>query len=176
MTLGLDSHLDPNAIHQVYVIKYDSDCKKYKNNNFKQYNIIQFVKNILLEVIDAHAYSLECLNESVVTPLTRSSNTPKWFFMRQLFFTSSAIYRIYATLIRTRTADLENISFNKVHLDLLFNHIKSFNLFKTFDNKMIEDALFIDVLKHNTQLFSNQRQSFAEKVIEKDGNNKYAIN
>ena len=35
VTLGLDSHLDPNAIHWDCVIKHDSDCKKHENDNFK---------------------------------------------------------------------------------------------------------------------------------------------
>ena len=80
------------------------------------------------------------IKEEVFNPLTVKSDTPKWFCTRRFSFTHATVHRTHATLIRMKIYDLEELGFKEVHLNLIFDHIKSFNqtdVFEWDDNKIL---------------------------------------
>ena len=78
---------------------------------------------------------------------------------------SSTVCRIHATFIRIKSLNLEDIGFNESEPNLLFDEIKRFNQWETFDNKCIEDLVFIDTLKHDAEEALHIRRLLTEKVI-----------
>ena len=70
--------------------------------------------------------------------------------MRRFSFTSTTVCRTYEILIRTKIIDLEELGFNEVHLNLPFDHIKSFNQADIFEWDNNEEANYVDYLKHES--------------------------
>ena len=71
--------------------------------------------------------------------------------------------------------DLEELSFNIVHLNLIFDHAKSFNQVDLFDWDNNEDANYVDYLKHENTTYCVEREIFSCNVMKKDSNNKHAM-
>ena len=57
----------------------------------------------------------------------------EWFGMGRFCFTSTTVCGMCVALIIMKINDLEELGFNEVHLNLLFDHMKSFNQVDIFD-------------------------------------------
>ena len=74
-----------------------------------------------------------------------------------------------------RISDLEKLGFNKVHLEFMFDHLKSFNEYDCVNESNMEEKLCIDSLKLNSDSTKEKLQEFSSKVMEKDEDNKHAL-
>ena len=89
------------------------------------------------------------LKDDVINPLNFKNNTPEWFCMTRFSFTSATVHKSHDALIRMKINDLKELGFNKVHLNLFFDHIKSFNQTDVFEWDDNEDANYVDYLKYD---------------------------
>lgn len=62
---------------------------------------------------------------------------------------------------------LVNISFNEVHLNLIFDHIKGINKNKYFNPNNIEEATCIDSLRHMTIIHLMKEEYFLQLLCKR---------
>ena len=165
--MGLDSHLESNAMHWDCAIKCDSHHKKHRNNTQLWHECIT------LHSKECCIWLLTKLKEEDIATLTVKSNTTKYFCMRRFSFVWTKVNGTHATLIIIKFNDLEELGFNEVHLNFLFDHIKSFNQVDVFEWDNNEDANYVDALKCENTNSCIERETFSCNVMKKDSNNKH---
>ena len=86
------------------------------------------------------------IKDDVINPLNFKNNTPEWFCMTRFSFTSTTVCRPHATLIRMNIYDLEELFFDEVHLNLVFDPITFFDQTDIFEWDDNEDANYVEIL------------------------------
>ena len=84
--------------------------------------------------------------------------------MKRFSFTSATTHGTHAALLRMKINDVENFCFNEVHLNLIFDHIKSFNQIAIFEWDDDEDPNNVDSLKHENTNSYVERETFSINV------------